>query len=90
MLGYILPAFGLNWHYHDLLSIYCKIESRGYKIIYLTARSFSEMKGTRTYIESVQHGEYKLPKGPIFMYPKSFMSVLKTDIITKTADVALF
>lgn len=56
-------------------------------MIYLTARSFSEMNSTRKYIEAVEHGEYKLPPGPIFMYPKSFMSVLKTDIITKTADV---
>lgn len=55
--------------------------------MYLTARSFSEMKSTRNYIEGVKHGEYKLPKGPILMYPKSFMSVLKTDIVTKTADV---
>lgn len=57
--------------------------------MYLTARSFSEMKSTRNYIEGVKHGEYKLPKGPILMYPKSFMSVLKTDIVTKTADVDL-
>ena len=87
MLGYILPAFGLNWHYHDLVTIYTKIESKGYKMIYLTARSFSEMKSTRNYIESVRNGDDKLPPGPILMYPKSFMSVLKTDIVTKTADV---
>lgn len=56
-------------------------------MVYLTARSFSEMKATRSYVEGIKHGDYKLPKGPIFMYPKSFMSVLKTDIITKTSDV---
>lgn len=83
----MLPALGINWHFHDLISIYCKIAVLGYKIVYLTARSFSEYSTTRKYIESVQHDQFKLPPGPILMYPKSFFSMLKSDVITKTADV---
>lgn len=89
MLGYLLPAVGFNWHYHDLISIYCKIAAQGYTIVYLTARSFSEYSYTRKYIESVKHGEFRLPKGPLLMYPKSFMSVMKSEIVAKTADVCV-
>ena len=89
MLGYILPAIGFTWHYHDLISIYNKLKKQGYTIIYLTARSFSEYGYTRRYLESVKHDTFLLPKGPLLMYPKSFMSVMRSEIVAKTADVRI-
>lgn len=77
----------MNWHYHDLINIYKKLSDRGYLFIYLTSRTFSEYKSTRTYIEGVVHGKERLPKGPIFMYPKTFFTVLRTDMVMKNADV---
>ncbi len=77
----------MSWHYHDLINIYKKLSDRGYHFIYLTSRTFSDYKSTRSYIEGVVHDKEKLPPGPIFMYPKTFFGVLRTDVITKTADV---
>lgn len=88
MLGIILPAIGINWHYHDLLSIFTKVAARGYNLVYLTARTFSDYSGTRKYIEELGQKDHRLPRGPILMYPKSFINVLRTDLVTKTADVA--
>ena len=82
-----MPAIGINWHYHDLVSIFKKIKERGYNLVYLTARTFSDYSGTRKYIEELGHKDHKLPRGPILMYPKSFINVLRTDLVTKTADV---
>lgn len=86
----ILPAIGINWHYHDLVSIFTKVSARGYSLAYLTARTFSDYSGTRKYIEDLGKKDYKLPRGPILMYPKSFINVLRTDLVTKTADVQHF
>lgn len=89
MLGIILPAIGINWHYHDLVSIFTKVIARGYSLVYLTARTFSDYSGTRKYIEELGHKDHTLPRGPILMYPKSFINVLRTDLVTKTADVQI-
>ncbi len=87
VLGYVLPSLGINWHYHSLVNIYTLLEKRGYKIVYLTARSFGEFKNTRTYIDGVVSGADRLPRGPILLSPQSFMGTLRTDIVTKTSDV---
>jgi phosphatidate phosphatase PAH1 len=89
VLGYVLPAMGFTWHYHDLISIYNKLVKQGYTIIYLTARSFSEYGYTRRYLDTVKHDTLLLPRGPLLMYPKSFMSVMRSEIVAKTADVRI-
>jgi phosphatidate phosphatase LPIN len=87
VLGYILPALGIDWHYHSLVNIYKKLEQRGFKIVYLTARSFGEFRNTRTYLDGVVSGADRLPRGPILLSPQSFVGTLRTDIVTKTSDV---
>lgn len=82
-----MPIFGVTWHHHDLVSIYNKLKTMGYEIIYLTARSYSDYDNTRSYIDGVVHGKEMLPRGPILMSPKSFFTTLRADMVVKNADV---
>lgn len=89
ILGYILPLLGYNYHFEGLMDLYNDIESNNYQFVYLTARSIHEYKATRSYIDGTREGSKRLPKGPILMYPKSLMGILKNDLITKRSDVIL-
>ena len=87
VLGYILPIFGVQWHYNELVGTYKKLEDLGYKIVYLTARTMSDYKTTKEYLATVKHKDDLLPKGPLFLHPRSFFLSLKSDIVNKNADV---
>ena len=86
-MGYFLPSLGINWHFENLVPLYNKLEELGYKIIYLTARSMTEIESTRKYLLNVKEDEKHLPLGGLLMYPKSLLLTYKSDLITKNSDV---
>ena len=89
-MGYLLPKFGINYHYKGLVKLYNLMHENGYEFVYLTARSMSEMPLTRTYIETITDEVDKnmhLPPGPILMYPNSRLDTLKNEIVYKTSDI---
>merc|ERR1712151_243845 len=55
--------------------------SKGYKILYLTARSITLSDTTRSYIESIQHGAYKMPLGPVVTTPNTVGHALARELI---------
>ena len=87
VLGYVLPYVGMNWHHKDLVQIYNVLVQRGYRMVYLTARSFTEYKTTRRYLDDVMSGEHKLPRGPVLLYPSTFMGGLRQELVKKTQHV---
>jgi phosphatidate phosphatase LPIN len=78
---------GINWHFEHLVPLYNKLEELGYKIIYLTARSMTEVESTRKYLLNVKENDKHLPLGGLLMYPKSLLLTYKSDLITKNSDV---
>lgn len=88
-LGYILPAFGIDYHFSGVVDLYTNLKKRGYEIVYLTARSIGEYGLTKRYLKRVKENKLIIPDGPLLMYPKNFMGQLKNDLITKKSDVKL-
>ena len=50
VIGYFLPSIGIKWHFEGIVPLYRELERLGYKIVYLTARSMTEIDSTRKYL----------------------------------------
>ena len=66
-----------------------RVHRRGYKLVYLTARSMAQVEETKKYIfRSLQNQQgYSLPMGPVLFNPVTFISGLVTEVVTKAPHV---
>jgi phosphatidate phosphatase LPIN len=58
---------GKQYAHAGVAELYQSIQSRGYKILYMTVRSIASCAFTIKYLESVKQGMSSLPQGPLIM-----------------------
>lgn len=86
--GNLLPRLGKDWTHPGICSLYKGIEDNGYKILYLTARSISQIDGTRQFLQGVRQGEgVGLPDGPVVGTPDKIFTAFTREVITRTPHV---
>lgn len=86
-LGHVLNLFGKDWTHVGVANLFHDIESNGYNIIYLTARSVGQADSTRQYLRGiVQDGKFKLPIGPVILSPDRTIAALKREVIFKKPE----
>jgi len=86
--GMILPMIGINdWAQGEVTSLFSKIYSNGYKILYLSARSISQAAETKSYLLSLNQCDCKLPPGPLFLNPESALRSFKREVIDKEPEI---
>lgn len=87
--GQVLPKLGITAHHNSVVELFDKIDKRGYRVIYLTARSMAQDEDTRKYLfRSLQRvGGFSLPPGPIMFSPTTLVSGLIAEVVTKTPDL---
>jgi len=87
--GQVLPKLGLSAHHTAVVELFDRIHRRGYRVIYLTARSMGQDEDTRNYLfQSLQKVEgFSLPPGPILFSPTTILCGFITEVVTKTPDL---
>jgi len=85
--GHIFTRLGMDYAQPGVASVLTNFTVRGYKIMYLTARSIGLFATTRNYLESVRQGGLALPMGPVITAPNKTSSSLVREVIIKRPDV---
>jgi len=94
--GHVLPKLGMSAHHTGVVELFHKLDQRGYKIIYLTARPCAMDDGTKSYLfktlqevdpPSLPAGVYRLPPGPLLLSPTNFITGFITEVVTGRPDV---
>jgi phosphatidate phosphatase PAH1 len=67
ILGHICYAIGKDWNRGGVVSLYNNIIDRGYKILYLSSRSISQVESTKKYLSLENQLKEKLPDGPVLL-----------------------
>ena len=70
-----------------MASLFSKISSNGYKVVYLSARSISQATETKAYIQSLSQGSLKLPPGPLLLNPESALRSFKREVIDRQPEI---
>lgn len=86
-LGHVLAMIGRDWTHPGVGKLFTDIESNGYHIMYLTARSVGQADSTRYYLQGVSQEGYKLPDGPVILSPDRTMAALRREVIMKKPEV---
>ena len=87
--GHVFSFLGRSCHHTGVVSLYDGLASRGYRVVYLTARSMAQEEDTKAYLFSTlknQEGK-SLPSGPVLFSPTSFFSGLIAEVVTGSPDV---
>ncbi|KAG0673283.1 hypothetical protein C6P40_003563, partial [Pichia californica] len=86
-LGHVLTMLGRDWTHEGVAKLFDDIESNGYNIMYLTARSVGLADTTRSYLQGVEQDGYKLPTGPVILSPDRTIAALKREIVLKKPEL---
>ena len=86
ILGHIFELFGKDWTKGGAVYLYNILSHRGYKILYLTARSLDQLSFTRTYLAKITEDGEKLPIGPLILNPTGLWNSLVSEISKKSKD----
>lgn len=87
VLGHIMPFLYQDWSHIDICEFFTNLASRGYILIYLTARNIGQFSKTLAYLKSVKQKGFKLPEGPLITSPDSLFESLKREVIIKNPEV---
>lgn len=87
VLGHVMPFLSQDWSHQDICDLFTKLASRGYIMIYLTARNIGLFAKTLNYLKSVKQKGLTLPEGPIVTSPDSLLESFKREMIIKNPEV---
>ncbi|EKF39111.1 lipin, putative [Trypanosoma cruzi marinkellei] len=82
--GHLMPLIGRDWTHPGICSLYSKIDRNGYKFVYLTARSVSQVGMTRNFLWKIEQDGFRLPKGPVLTAPQRFFTALTQEVSKKS------
>ncbi|ESL11529.1 lipin [Trypanosoma rangeli SC58] len=82
--GHLMPLLGRDWTHPGICSLYSKIDRNGYKFVYLTARSVSQVGMTRNFLWKIEQDGFCLPKGPVLTAPERFFTALTQEVSKKS------
>ncbi|ODQ65095.1 LNS2-domain-containing protein, partial [Nadsonia fulvescens var. elongata DSM 6958] len=86
-LGHMLAIIGRDWTHIGVAKLFTDIVNNGYNILYLTARSVGQADATRSYLNGVAQGGFRLPSGPVILSPDRTMAALKREVIMKKPEI---
>ncbi|OMJ78980.1 hypothetical protein SteCoe_21108 [Stentor coeruleus] len=86
LLGHIFYYLGKDWTRGSAVYFFNLLMERGYHIIYLTARSLSQIESTRTYLNTIKQDEKRLPDGPLMMNPSGVLKALASELAKKSKE----
>ncbi|GET85945.1 lipin, putative [Leishmania tarentolae] len=77
---YAMLGKGADWTHPGICNLYSKIEGNGYRMVYLTARSVSQINQTKSYLFTLQQDGVRLPMGPVLTAPQRFFTALTQEV----------
>ncbi|KAG5507485.1 hypothetical protein JIQ42_07783 [Leishmania sp. Namibia] len=77
---YAMLGKGADWTHPGICNLYSKIERNGYRMVYLTARSLSQINQTKSYLFTLQQDGVRLPMGPVLTAPQRFFTALTREV----------
>lgn len=77
---YAMLGKGADWTHPGICNLYSKIERNGYRMVYLTARSLSQINQTKSYLFTLQQDGVRLPMGPVLTAPQRFFTALTQEV----------
>ena len=86
VLGHVLPIIGRDWAQSGVASLFTKIATNGYHIVYLSARAIGQASVTKDYIRSIRQNDLNLPDGPLFLNPTSLVNAFHREVIEKKPE----
>eukprot|EP00659_Diplonema_papillatum_P007762 gene7762-11925_t len=84
ILGHLLPRVGRDWTHKGICSLYQRIVDNGYKLIYLSSRSISQINSTRDFIFSITQDGKKLPMAPLLCAPDRIFAAFTREVVKRT------
>ena len=87
--GHVSAFLGWSCHHLGVVQLFHGLASRGYRVVYLTARSMAQEEDTKAYLFSTlknQEGK-SLPSGPVLFSPNSFISGLLAEVVTGSPHI---
>lgn len=84
--GMITTIFGKDWYHEHVTSVFDLINKNGYKIVYLSARSFYMSDLTRSLLKDLCQNECFMPRGPVLLNPVNVYNALQTEVIAKNPE----
>ena len=85
--GQVLQFMGRNWAHEGVAGLFSSLQARGYKIVYLTARSFIESNITRDLLANINEDGCMMPIGPVFMNPTGLIESIQSELVHKTSHL---
>ena len=86
VIGQFFAFWGRDWSHKRIVKLYNDISNKGYKILYLTARTMCYHTQTKNYLYSITQDKLQMPNGPILMNPEGLVSSLKREVIDRTPE----
>eukprot|EP00835_Amoeboradix_gromovi_P005918 NODE_614_length_5976_cov_0.280755.p2 type:complete len:367 gc:universal NODE_614_length_5976_cov_0.280755:374-1474(+) len=86
-LGHLFAFVGKDWTHASICGLYSKIYKNGYKMLYLTSRAIGQAPYTRSYLDKVAQGPFKLPHGPVFLSPDRLYAAFRREIILRRPEI---
>ncbi|CAJ1005762.1 putative lipin, N-terminal conserved region/LNS2 (Lipin/Ned1/Smp2) [Leishmania naiffi] len=77
---YAMLGKGADWTHPGICNLFSKIERNGYRMVYLTARSVSQISQTKSYLFTLQQEGVRLPMGPVLTAPHRFFTALTQEV----------
>jgi phosphatidate phosphatase PAH1 len=67
-MGQVMPVLGRDWSQEGVVDLFTKIQSNGYKMVYLSSRPIGQSGRTRNFLENqvvqdINGISTKLPRG---------------------------
>ena len=87
--GHVSSFLGTTSQHEGVVELLDRLDRRGYRVVYLTARSMAQEEDTKAYLFStLKNKEGKsLPPGPVIFSPTSFITGLIAEVVTGSPDV---
>ena len=86
-LGHLFAFVGKDWTHASICGLYHKIYKNGYRMLYLTSRAIGQAPYTRSYLDKVAQGIYKLPPGPVFLSPDRLYVAFRREVIQRRPEI---
>lgn len=83
-MGHLCQLVGKDWTRGGVVYLYHILVSKGYKILYLTARSLSQLDSTRSYLMQIYQDRQTLPDGPLILNHVGMMNALMSELAKKS------
>jgi phosphatidate phosphatase PAH1 len=86
VLGHILPIVGRDWFHEGIVDLFTSLEKKGYKILYLSARSICQYELTQSLLKNIKQSNSGLPNGPVLLNPINILNAFQVEVIEKKPD----